>query len=574
MNKIKFALLAVIQIGLLFCTRSEAAVTEIKDAACLECHSDKTLTKSNKAGKETSLFANPEVIKASVHKGRSCVACHAGMTAEHPNDGKPVKPVDCRRCHEMQSSTYDKSVHGLAGKEGSGVAPGCVDCHGGHNVLPHTLPSSPLHFSNLTKTCGGCHEQESQDVQASVHGQAAAEGEREAATCIDCHNEHGIETLKQASSYKISMEICSKCHASLRINRKFNMPGDRVSTFLGSYHGLTAQGGASGTANCASCHGYHKILRAWDPDSSINKSHLVATCGRCHPGANENFAFSRVHTDDATGSDTGAVASRWVRRVYLALIFIVVGSLALHNILAWLRCAIEARRARGALVTRMALGYRIQHFILLSSFILLALTGFALKYPDSWLAWVFGADENIRRWLHRDAGVVLMGLGLFHVCQVLATRDGRQLARDFMPGWQDLKDMITNLLYYTGRGTGRAKFGRFGYPEKLEYWAVIWGTVIMGVTGLMIWLKMDVTQVLPRWVVEVAVTVHYYEAILACLAIVVWHFYHVIFAPDIYPMNWAWWDGKVPKHWQEAEHPLDKAPAGPEKPESKPAKEN
>ena len=90
-----------------------------------------------------------------------------------------------------------------------------------------------------------------------------------------------------------------------------------------------------------------------------------------------------------------------------------------------------------------------------------------------------------------------------------------------------------------------------------RYWAVIWGTIIMGVTGLMIWLKMDVTQFLPRWVVEVAVTVHYYEAILACLAIVVWHFYHVIFAPGSYPMNWAWWDGKVSKRWQEEEHPLD-----------------
>ena len=91
----------------------------------------------------------------------------------------------------------------------------------------------------------------------------------------------------------------------------------------------------------------------------------------------------------------------------------------------------------------------------------------------------------------------------------------------------------------------------------MEYWAVVWGTIIMGVTGLMIWFKMDVTQFLPRWVVDVAITIHYYEAILACLAIVVWHFYHVIFDPDVYPLNWACWDGKVSTHWQEEEHPLD-----------------
>jgi len=92
--------------------------------------------------------------------------------------------------------------------------------------------------------------------------------------------------------------------------------------------------------------------------------------------------------------------------------------------------------------------------------------------------------------------------------------------------------------YLTGLSATKAKIGRFGYAEKMEYWAVVWGTIIMGVTGLMIWFKMDVTKFLPRWAVDVATTIHYYEAILACLAIVVWHFYHVIFDPDVYPLNW------------------------------------
>ena len=238
----------------------------------------------------------------------------------------------------------------------------------------------------------------------------------------------------------------------------------------------------------------------------------------------------------------------------------VVGALSFHNLLAWLRSAIEARRRRGPLVVRMSTGYRIQHFILLSSFIILALTGFALKYPDTWLASVCG-PENVRRWVHRGAGVALIGIGLFHLFQVIFTKSGRRLVWDFLPCLQDIRDAVTNLRYYTGHGERRAKFARFGYPEKMEYWAVVWGTVIMGVTGLAIWLKIDVTQLLPRWVVEVAVTIHYYEAILACLAIAVWHFYHVIFAPDVYPMNWAWWDGKVPEEWQHGEHPLDKTGA-------------
>jgi len=565
-SQIKLLLAGLSGAWVFVCMSGPAVSAEIPDDTCLQCHSDKTLTKTNPAGREISLFADPAVLKASAHKSQSCASCHTGIMENHPDDGMAVKPVNCRQCHESSSTAYDASVHGLALKAGNDSAPVCVDCHGRHEVLPHTSPLSPLHFSNLAKTCGSCHEQESQDVQASVHGRAAARGERESATCIDCHNEHQIETLKGASSFKISMEICSKCHASARINAKFHMPNDRVSTFLGSYHGLTVQGRSTGAANCASCHGYHKILLSTDPNSSIHKNHLVETCGRCHPGATENFAFSRVHTDDLTGSDEGATANRWVRRIYLVLIFTVVGSLSLHNLLAWLRSAIEARRRRGPLVMRMSRGHRIQHFILLSSFILLALTGFALKYPDSWLALVFG-PEAVRRWLHRGAGVVLLGLGLFHLLHVIFTREGRRLVRDFLPRWQDLKDIRTNLRYFTGRGDGHAKFGRFGYPEKLEYWAVIWGTILMGVTGLMIWLKMDVTQFLPRWVVEVAVTVHYYEAILACLAIVAWHFYHVIFAPDIYPMNWAWWDGKVPEQWQHKEHPLDKTASETEPPD-------
>ena len=534
------------------------------DEKCLECHSDPALSKFNAAGREISLFVDPQKLALTVHLTNTCVSCHVGVTENHPDDNLPVQPVDCKRCHEQQSESYGASVHGLALTDGNKNAPGCVDCHAHHEVLPHTSPQSPLHFSNLARTCGACHEQESSDLQASVHGRGAAKGEREAATCLDCHSEHKIEKLHGASSVRISQEICSKCHASERINAKYNLPGDRVKTFLGSYHGLAVQGRSAKAANCASCHGYHKILPSSDPDSSINPNHLVETCGKCHPGATENFALGRVHVDEESeGEEVGMTVNRWVRRIYLVLIFAVIGALATHNLLAWLRSAMAARRARGTTVMRMSLAHRIQHFILLSSFILLALTGFALKYPETWLAWMF-VNEGIRHWLHRGAGVILIGLGCYHLFYIFVTHEGRRLVKDFWPCWQDVRDIVMNLRYLAGRSTVRARFGRFGYPEKLEYWAVAWGIVIMGVTGLMIWFKLEVTGFLPRWVVDVAITVHYYEAILACLAIVVWHFYHVIFAPDIYPMNWSWWDGRVSQEWQEHEHSLENPPSNKE----------
>jgi cytochrome b subunit of formate dehydrogenase len=120
---------------------------------------------------------------------------------------------------------------------------------------------------------------------------------------------------------------------------------------------------------------------------------------------------------------------------------------------------------------------------------------------------------------------------------------------------KDLKDFTQNARYLAGINKVKPRFARFGYAEKMEYWAVIWGTLIMGATGLGIWLKLGVTKFLPRWIVDVALTIHYYEAILACLAILVWHFYHVIFDPDVYPLNWACWKGKVSEEWQQREHP-------------------
>jgi cytochrome b subunit of formate dehydrogenase len=168
-----------------------------------------------------------------------------------------------------------------------------------------------------------------------------------------------------------------------------------------------------------------------------------------------------------------------------------------------------------------------------------------------------GSSEEFRRWAHRIAGIVLLVAGAYHIIYVLSSKDGRKLVKDLFPVKRDLTDVWDAVRYLVGLNKEKPKIGRFGYAEKMEYWAVVWGTIIMGVTGLMIWFKMDVTHWLPRWAVDVALTIHYYEAILACLAIVVWHFYHVMFDPDVYPLNMACYDGNVSEHWQEEEHALE-----------------
>lgn len=542
-----------------------ASIERLKNSACLDCHSDKTLYKTNAAGKAISLFVDEAKLAASVHKTNTCASCHSDVTAKHPDDNLAVKAPDCARCHEKQSESYGASVHGLALARGQKAAATCSDCHDGHAILPPSSPESPLHWSRLTATCGACHPQAAKDVAESVHGQAIAQGHRDAPTCTDCHSEHKIVALKGSSSLEISAQICSNCHASERLNTKYNLPPDRVKTFFESYHGLAAEYGSTVAANCASCHGFHKILPSTDPRSTINKANLVVTCGKCHPGATANFAQSKVHVDAASASGGNAAGEKinwWIRRVYLGLIVLTIGFMLAHNLLVFGRKVAARYRAANLSVLRMNASQRFQHVVLAASFIILAITGFALKFPDSWVAKLLGSNEMFRRRTHRVAGIVLLGAGLYHLAYILTRKEGRQLVKDLFPSKKDLTDLVQTARYLLGLGGQKARIGRFGYAEKMEYWAVIWGTIIMGVTGLMIWFKMDVTRFLPRWIVDVALTVHYYEAILACLAIVVWHFYHVILDPDIYPLNWACWKGKVTPEWQQEEHPLDKSAPG------------
>jgi formate dehydrogenase gamma subunit len=542
------------------------AAPALSDSDCLDCHGIETLSKTNAAGREILLFVDKARLAASVHTTNSCISCHADITAGHPDDNRPAQPVNCAICHPRQTASYGTSVHGLAVKAGDKTAATCQDCHDSHDILPLTSPVSPLYFSRQAETCGQCHVQEAADWAKSVHGKAVAAGNRDAPTCTDCHSEHKIEALKGGAALKIS-DVCSRCHASVRLDSKYNLPADRVKTYVESYHGLAAQYGSTVVANCASCHGYHKILPSSDPDSMINTNKLVTTCGQCHPGANRMFVSGKIHVDLTATSGEQDLAGKinwWVRRIYLVLIFGVVGAMFVHNALLFLRKTAARYRAGARTVLRMSLSQRWQHVVLASSFIILAVTGFALKFPDSWLAKLLGANESFRRWTHRIAGIVLLLVGAYHLIYLLTTPDGRRLVKDLFPVKKDLANVWCAARYLTGWSREKPKIGRFGYAEKMEYWAVVWGTIIMGVTGLMIWFKMDVTAFLPRWIVDVALTIHYYEAVLACLAIVVWHFYHVIFDPDIYPLNPACWDGRVSEEWQKHEHPLDK-PAPPPK---------
>jgi formate dehydrogenase gamma subunit len=293
----------------------------------------------------------------------------------------------------------------------------------------------------------------------------------------------------------------------------------------------------------------------------ISSANLTKMCGQCHVGASTNFSTGKVHlTSELVSSvgtqDLGVRGTRIVRWIYVPLIVLTIGGMALHNILVWRKKAAHRRREPRTIV-RLTSNQRLQHWLLLTSFIALVISGFALQYPESGLASLLGSNENVRRFIHRAAAIIMMGVGVYHIAYLALTNEGRRWVRDMIPNLKDVKDLIGNFAFYLGVSNRKPAIGRFGYAEKAEYWAVIWGTLIMGLTGLIIWFKLGFFSFLSRGWIDIALAIHFYEAVLATLAIVIWHFYHVIFDPDVYPLNWALVDGKVSEEHYKEEHELD-----------------
>ena len=212
----------------------------------------------------------------------------------------------------------------------------------------------------------------------------------------------------------------------------------------------------------------------------------------------------------------------------------------------------------------MSWAFRQTHLLLMSSFMVLVYTGFALKYPESWWAAPLLAWEStfgLRGWIHRVAGVALLFAGVVHVLHLALDRQARACILEMWPAWEDVHELKERVLYYLGRRPTPPEAPWLGYGEKAEYLAVVWGTLLMGVTGVMLWLESLVLRWLPSWTLDMATAIHYYEAILATLAIVVWHFYAVIFDPSVYPMDPAWLNGQsAPGRARERAAPARPAP--------------
>jgi len=532
---------------------------------CASCHADEV--------KEFATSVHGLARKQGDTNAPSCADCHGAThkaveasAADSPVNGKNL-PSTCGRCHSDPKlaqkymfpaarpvEAYEASVHARAAADGKKAAV-CNDCHGTHAILPPTDPHSPIAKLNVAATCGRCHAQAFAGYKDSIHSRAVAAGIAEAPTCTDCHGEHNVlaagNPLSPVYVSNISTATCSRCHGDTRLERRFNLPLDRVSSYENSYHGLASKAGSQTVANCASCHGVHDILPSSNPRSSIAKANLAATCGKCHPDAGKTFALGPVHVLPST-----AVANPWLRYVrlfYLFTIPVALGFMIFHNLLDWLRKLRRHIAQYGSLSTplRLTLNQRVQHLILLVSFLLLVVTGFALKFPDSfWSEPIVQWEKTfpLRGFIHRIAGVVLIAAGFYHLIYLFFTAEGRKGLRAMLPRVRDAREAVETVGYNLGYRRELPSYSKFNYAEKVEYWALVWGTIVMGITGVLLWAHNFVLHYLPSSWLQVATAVHYYEAILATLAIVVWHFYAVIFDPEVYPLKWTLVNGRAPEH--------------------------
>lgn len=280
---------------------------QVNNDFCMGCHGppDQTMTFPN--GDVVSITIDGEGLHASVHgAGNSwqelaCTDCHQDYNYPHPplqaetaRDYTIQQSELCARCHQTQHEGQMDSVHAEALAEGNQDAATCVDCHGSHYTPP---PNEPR--SRISETCRQCHSAIYDEYAQSVHGAALLGDENpDVPTCIECHGVHSVGDPTTALFRNRSPELCASCHADEEMMSHYDISTDVFETYVDDFHGTTVTIFQSNDPNtptnkavCYDCHGVHNIRRPDDPDSGI-KENLLVTCQQCHPDATTNFSTS------------------------------------------------------------------------------------------------------------------------------------------------------------------------------------------------------------------------------------------------------------------------------------------
>jgi len=500
---------------------------------CLDCH-------DNHAPLDKSLPTSPTFPR---NIPTLCAQCHrAGEKASARIDSEVPDIVQ----------SYVDSIHGKGLLEsGLVVTATCTSCHSSHGELPAADPRSTIHSDNIAGTCGTCHHGIEETFKSSIHYTERGNGDKELPTCEDCHTSHTISRTDIPGFRTMMMNQCGRCHTT------------EAETFFDTFHGKVSRLGAEGAAKCYDCHGTHDILRTTDPDSRLSRQHVVETCGQCHEGSHRRFAGYLTH---ATHHDQAKYP--WLFWSFWFMTVLLVGTLtfALLHTFAWLvrlwltreewkKHKLLARAPTERMYRRFNRFQRTLHIVMMISFFILALTGMTLKF--SYMAWaqflslILGGFETMGI-LHRLGGLTLFIVFGLHIGDVIRRkRRNRQTWWQVLIGpysilfnWTDVKQAGQSIRWFFGIGP-RPKYGRYTYWEKFDYFAVFWGVVIIGSTGLVLWFPEIFTYLIPGWSINVATIIHSDEALLAVGFIFTIHFFNTHFRPDKFPMDPVIFTGRI-----------------------------
>lgn len=576
------------------------------DLSCVDCHSGiKQLAHGTPLPPPDCALCHEEEAKAyttSIHGlshllgpsgAAECWDCHGSHDILPVNNpASPVfkmnLPFTCAKCHSNPGLTkeyeilhpnaakeYVDSIHGQALiKMGLIVAPSCDDCHGVHDIKRNVDRDSPINHANIAKTCGKCHLGIEETYDQSIHGRLLAKGDRRAPVCTDCHTTHQIVNPAVTNFKAVMDDRCGKCHPV------------HYQYYRGTYHGQAMALGrpnvAPKVAACYDCHGYHDILPPSDPHSRLSKTHILATCRQCHLGANIGFTKYDPHANPLDGRHYPLLHA-----LFLGMTTLLIGTFAFFGLhtLGWLVRAVylylhDSKTFRETKIrtqvddewfTRFSPFERFLHLLVVSSFLLLVITGMPLKFSYThWAKEVFnimGGPGTARTLHHFGALVTFLYFGLHLVSLIKKVWHGRKSLRDtatgrfkwkrlwreafgpdsMLPTMQDWRDFVAHNKWFFGKGP-RPQFDRWTYWEKFDYLAVFWGVAFIGVSGLIMWFPMSFTRFLPGWIINIALLIHSDEALLAAGFIFAIHFFNTHFRIEKFPMDTVIFSGRVSKN--------------------------
>ncbi len=477
----------------------------------------------------------------------------------------------------VDQAAFNRSTHGSRGMR-------CAACHPNNQRYPHPHVSAAgpreLSRSIVQKTCFDCHEQVFQQFKTSVHGKALVEeGNLDVPGCPDCHGVHNIRDPHTNLFRMESPDTCSRCHADPALAARYGMSPNVTESYLKDFHGASIRLTRDKSPNIASykpvcydCHGIHDIKKVDDPTSRVVKENLVATCRRCHPGADATFPAAWTSHYEPDRSRWPLVY--WIDTAYKILIPGIVGPMVLYILLDLFRALVNrfknrepgqrpAPRKPERQFVRFTLVQRIEHALLVLSFTTLVVTGVSQKLNNhpaaEWVILHLGGIEAVRV-VHRSFALLLIVEAVFHVGVVgwaVLARKQYDTLRAMTPNRKDIRDAAHAVLYLVGLRKERPRFDRYDFRQKFEYLSLAWGTIVMVITGLMMWFPVQTARWTSGEMIPAAKAAHGGEGLLAFLAILIWHMYSAHLSPEVFPIDTTIFTGKISEQRMLREHPAE-----------------